>query len=260
MGKKSKHYPGWGWRWEFIAAAETNGLLNNLIAYWPGNEVNGNALDLHVNALHLTDVHTVTSNPGLSYPLARQYTKANSEHHDRPGDDALLSAGDLDFTIAQAMRFDTWPVGAGFYATCAKWGYLTNAKEYLAGWSAASGRLEFRVSSNGAAESTVAANALGGPLTNTWYWLVAWHDSVADTINVQVNDGIVDSAAFAAGVADKTYKFQLGATVATNFMDGRLGPTMFWKSAPGGGGVLTAAQRTALWNGGTPLQYTEFTT
>lgn len=64
-----------------------NGLLNNLIAYWPGNEFNGNALDLHINALHLTDVNTVTSNPGLVYPLARQYTAANNEYHTRPGED-----------------------------------------------------------------------------------------------------------------------------------------------------------------------------
>ncbi|OQC57681.1 MAG: hypothetical protein BWX54_01134 [Verrucomicrobia bacterium ADurb.Bin018] len=36
------------------AAAAGNGLLNNLIAYWPGNEASGDALDLHTNALTLT--------------------------------------------------------------------------------------------------------------------------------------------------------------------------------------------------------------
>lgn len=41
---------------------------------------------------------------------------------------------------------------------------------------------------------------------------------------------------------------------------GRVGPTMFWKSAAGGGGVLTAAQRTALYNGGAGLAYANFTT
>jgi hypothetical protein len=34
---------------------------------------------------------------------------------------------------------------------------------------------------------------------------------------------------------------------------------MVWKSAPGGGGVLTAEQRTALWNDGAGLPYSEFT-
>ncbi len=43
------------------------------------------------------------------------------------------------------------------------------------------------------------------------------------------------------------------------FMDGRIGPTMFWKSAAGGGGVLTAAQRTALYNGGAGLRYDQLT-
>ena len=36
-------------------------------------------------------------------------------------------------------------------------------------------------------------------------------------------------------------------------------PTMFWKSAAGAGGVLTAAQRTALYNGGAGLTYAAFT-
>jgi len=42
--------------------------------------------------------------------------------------------------------------------------------------------------------------------------------------------------------------------------DGRIGPIVFWKSAAGDGGVLTADQRTALYNGGAGLPYTSFTT
>jgi hypothetical protein len=43
------------------------------------------------------------------------------------------------------------------------------------------------------------------------------------------------------------------------WFSGRIGPVAMWKSAPGGGGVLTAAQRTALWNGGAGLAYADFT-
>lgn len=52
-------------------------------------------------------------------------------------------------------------------------------------------------------------------------------------------------------------RYQAGSVAF--FMSGRIGPTMFWKSAAGAGGVLTAAQGTALFNGGLGLAYTDFT-
>ena len=84
-----------------------NGLLNNLAGYWPGNEVSGQALDLHTGAYHLGDFNTVTSAQGLVYALARQYSTSDWEYHGRLIDDAALSAGDVDFTLASFCRFDT---------------------------------------------------------------------------------------------------------------------------------------------------------
>jgi len=119
-------------------------------------------------------------------------------------------------------------------------------------------RFQFRVSSDGTAETSQDANTLGAPAINTWYLIVGWHDSVANTINIQVNNGGIDSTPHATGVFDNVYSFRIGMGRAT-WTDGRIGPTMFWKSAAGGGGVLTAAQRTQLWNGGAGLPYASFT-
>ena len=207
-------------------AAAGNGLLNNLVAYWPGNEVAGNALDLHTNALHLTDVNTVTSNPGLSYPLARQYTLPN-EYHTRPGDDALLSTGDVDFTIACCVRLDALAANMTFAGK-----YLTvgNQREYRVQYNQVANRIRFLVSSGGTAATvvTLPANTLGAPAINTWYLLIAWHDAVANTINIEVNNGGVDSLAHAAGVWDGTGAFAIGAYAdPAEHMDGRIGPTMF---------------------------------
>jgi len=235
-----------------------NGLLNNLIAYWPGNEVAGNALDLHTNALHLTDTNTVTSNPGLSYPLARQYTAANNEYHTRPGDDALLSTGDVDFTLAACARFDTFLINRSMVT---KYLAATNNREYWLMFNQVTGRFEFRVSLLGtlATVTTVLADTLGVPAINTWYLIIGWHDSVANTINIEVNDGGVDSIAHAGGVFDSAATFEIGARTLADYMDGRIGPTAMWKSGPGLGGVKTPAERTALWNGGVPLTYAAFT-
>jgi hypothetical protein len=227
--------------------AAGNGLLNALIAFWPGDEVSGNALDAHTNALHLTDTNTVTSNPGLVYALARQYTAANSEYHTRPGDDALLSTGDVDFTLALWAYFDT-----------------TESRSLASKWSAN----EYAVQTSATKKPIFYVYPPGGPATpvtssvtvaaGAWYLVIVWHDSVANTINIYVN-GTVDSLPHATGVQDSTGPFRIGFGAGA-YMNGRIQGTAFWKSAGGAGGVLTAAQRTALYNGGAGLPYTSFTT
>lgn len=235
-----------------------NGLLNSLIAYWPGNEVAGNALDLHTNALHLTDVNTVTSNPGVVYPLTRQYTTVNNERHFHL-QDALLQTGDVDFTIAAWIYLDSKPAQMN---VAARYGGVpaVNNEYFVRYVGGATDRLQFGVFNN-AFSGYATANTYGSPPLSTWALLVCWHDSVANTINIQINNGGIDSTPYANGVLAGNFIFELGARASGSLTwDGRIGPTMFWKSAGGGGGVLTAAQRTALWNGGAGLPYAAFTT
>lgn len=237
------------------AAAAGNGLLNNLIAYWPGNEASGDALDLHTNALTLTDTNTVTSATGLVYAKARQYTAANTEYHKRAGDDALLSVGDTDFTLAQWVYFDTL---AAVQMMMGKDNETT--REYRLDNVITTKLFRFRVF-NGAAVGTVSATTLGAASTATWYLAVAWHDSIANTVSIQINGGTVDSAATTGVPADTAQAFSIGAANnGLSMLNGRIGPTMFWKSAAGAGGVLTADQRTALYNAGAGLAYASFTT
>jgi len=249
----------WGWGWDLFGSAG-NGFLNNLVAYWPGSELNGNALDLHTNALHLTDTNTVTSNPGWVYPLARQYTAANNEHHIRPGDDALLSVGvGIDLTMAVCHYLDSKPAGQ-MHAAC-KWAGGGNQRAYTLWWNNLLDRLEFTVSSTGAAagNTSINNNSLGAPVLGTWYLTVVWHDATAGRIYIQTNDGAIDSVGHAGGVFDNTAAFGVGSQGGIACWDGRIGATMFWKSAAGLGGVKTPAERTLLWNDGTPLPYTSFT-
>ena len=236
-----------------IAPPPGNGLLNNLIAYWPGNEVAGNALDLHTNALHLTDVNGVTSNPGVVYPWSRQYTRALNRYHTRPGDDALLSTGDVDFTIAACVWLDS---KIGVETIASKDTMAMPNREYWLGYFLAGDRFFLQLTDG--TVGTAIANTLGAPALGAWYLVIGWHDSVANTVNIQVNNGGADVVGTVGAPADTGAIFQIGRTLA-NQWDGRIGPTMFWKSAPGAGGVKTPAERLALWNGGTPLRYDQFT-
>lgn len=238
------------------AGAAGNGLLNALVAYWPGDEANGDRLDVHTNALHLTDTNTVTSDTGLVYATARQYTRANGEYHTRPGDDALLSGGNVDFTIAAWVYLDDLSAhaiatkyNASGLSCYALWYSILSANRFA---------LYVRNATNTGTYSAV-ANTFGVPVVNTWYLVIGMHSVNDNKVYIQINDGSVDSGAGAGGV-DSAAVFKIGTwSVGNNPMNGRIGPTAFWKSAPGGGGVLTAEQRTALWNAGAGLKYEDLT-
>jgi len=49
-------------------------------------------------------------------------------------------------------------------------------------------------------------------------------------INIQVNNGVVDSTAYLLVPFDGVNRFMIGR-YGGNYMSGRIGPTMFWKSA-----------------------------
>lgn len=239
------------------AAAAGNGLLNALIAYWPGDEESGALLDAHTNGLDLTDTNTVTYAAGKVYDNARQYTAANSEYH-TIADNASLSAGDNDFTIAAWVYLDS----LGVIRAIASKHATVNQLEYILYYRHSTTNFSFLVSSDGNTTGYVIrqATSFGLPNTSTWYFVVGWHDAGNNTVNIQINNGTVDSTAHSAGVYDGTDPFMVGNYGgATSYMNGRIGPVMFWKSSAGNGGVLTADQRTALYNSGNGLAYASFT-
>jgi len=238
------------------AAPAGNGLLNALIAFWPGNEANGNLIDAHTNGLNLTDTNTVTNAAGLVYAGARQYTAANDEYH-QIADNTHLSTGDVDFTCAAWVYLDSVGVDRTILS---KFYYAVNKREYALTYAHSGTAFSFIVSSLGTSVTSTSVTS-GTPNTATWYLVVAWHDSVANTISIQVNNGSVASKSHEGGVLDSDSLFVIGKTFTSwGPFNGRIGPTMFWKSAAGGGGVLSADQRTSLYNSGSGLAYASFTT
>lgn len=250
------------------AAAANNGLLNNLVAYWPLNEAAGanDALDLHTNALTATQVSSPGSDTGQVYAGARTLD-GSADYFTRAGDDALLSMGDVDMTLAVWLYLDSKTPSEAW--AISKYRFSDNNREYFLGWLKSSDRFRWIVSGNGASVTSISSDTFGAPATGTWYLVTCWHDSVANTINISVNNGTADSAAHTTGIHDGISRFSIGTIynlsgppTGASFLgwNGRIGPVAMWKSAAGGGGVLTAAQRTALYNGGAGLAYAAFTT
>ena len=234
-------------------------LSDNLISYWSLEAASGTRVDAVVaSANDLTDNNTVTGNPG-KVANAAQFTAANSEYLSR-ADNASLSTGDIDFTVACWVYLDT-NVNATLIT---KYNVQTNQDEYLLFYNqndhSPNNRFSFVVTATGApaANKVVDATSFGAPSLSTWYFIAAWHDSVGNTINICVNDGTVNSTATTAGVFDGTAPFQIGALIGgagTNvyYMNGRIDEAGFWKR------VLTSAEITQLYNSGNGMSYADIT-
>ena len=219
-------------------------LPTSLISYWKLDETSGTRVD-SFGTNDLTDNNTVTSGTG-KVGNAGQFTLSNSEYLSH-ADNASLSTGDIDFTIACWFNPDSIAVNSCLMAKGVA--SVSFGDEYdLRLLSASSVRLT--VNDGVSVSNTVEG---GGPFsTGAWYFIVAWHDSVANTINIQVNNGGILSGAHSAGSYNSTGQFLIGAvptTIPSSFWDGRIDEVGFWKK------VLTSQERTDLYNNGNGNTY-----
>jgi len=223
--------------------------LTNLIAYWPLDEFSdGTSLvtrrDLHQYQLHLTDGNNTPSTaPGKLYSNAATFNGVDDAMF--RVSQALLQAGDIDFTIAGWWRLLSKPAPGDVVAVSKGDFSGVNAP---AAWSVRYGstldRLYFHVPGVGANPGHDAiADDLGSPSTGVWYFFVGWHDSVNDFINFQVNNGTVNQTAHAGGANVENGEFDLGIqnNDGTSWMNGDLQGVSYWKR------ILTAQERSDLY-------------
>jgi hypothetical protein len=86
------------------------------------------------------------------------------------------------------------------------------------------------------------------------YLVVVWHDPTADTVNIQVNNGTVSSAAWSGGTFDSSGDFVLGrrGSNADKYWDGWIDQVSYWKDV-----IVTSDDRTWLYNSGMGRECTE---
>ncbi len=190
-------------------------LLSGLVAYWPLHEASGSRYDA-LGHLDMTDNATVTGNLGI-VENASQFTAANSEYLSRAGDDAALSTGDIDYTFWAWVYLDS--KGAD-RVILSKYG-AAGVREYLFYFNNAADRIQFLVSNDGTAATTLSDTSLGSPATATWYFIRAWHDSVANVLGIQSNLNAVVTTAHTTGSFDSTSAFLIGANNSAT-------PALFW--------------------------------
>ena len=225
---------------------DTGGTLTDgLIAYWKLDETGGTRDD-QKGPNDLLDNNTVTQAVGKQGNAA-QFTAANAESLSI-ADNADLSTGDIDFTLAAWIYFDNKADGWG---AASKGGLGAGNSEWEFQYNLGADRIQFTISVNGTAVAkSVNANALGSPAPATWYFVVMWHDASANTINIQVNGGTVDSTATGGNAPiDRAGAFRIGLVDGASYWNGRLDEVPFWKR------VLTAQERADLYNAGAGNTY-----
>ena len=218
---------------------------SSLKAHWKFDEASGQRNDSK-STNHLTDNNTVTQVAG-KLGNAAQFTAANSEYLSI-ADNAALSHGDFDFTWAGWVYLDN----------------LTAVRTFLEKRPAAGAAqdIEFRINyentpnrfrtyiGNASSFTSRLADSFGNVPATTWCFIVAWHNSVADTLNIQVNNGPVDSVAWAGGSYNSTGPLEFGRqTNGAAYHNGRLDSWSRWNR------VLTADERAYLYNLGNGIEY-----
>ncbi len=216
-------------------------LLTGLVSYYSLGEASGNAVDAH-STNTLTDTNTVTATTG-KVGGARQFTAASTEYLTRASN-AALQTGDIDFTLAAWVKLDS---KATYRTIIAKDSIGLGQREYGLYYNVGNDTLGFYVSNNGSA--VVEVNWTSAPTVGTWYHVVGWHDSVANTINITINNGTPVSAAHTTGVWVGTSPFQIGGLNGGFTMDGVIDEVGVWKK------VLTGGERATHYNSGSGAPY-----
>lgn len=227
-----------------------------LVSMWELEEASGARADAH-GTNTLTDNNTVTQATG-KVGSAAQFTSANSEYLSIT-DNASISTGDIDWWVAAWVYPDSL---TGDPTIASRWNASTGNREYWLGYLSTSGRYALQVSPDGTSSgnTTVSANNRGAASTGAWDFVMAWHDSVNNTINIRVNHGTPDPAAHSTGVFDSAATFRLGALISgagslTEFWNGRMDQAAFGKSPALGIAALADEISSVLYGGGNGVTY-----
>ena len=227
-------------------------LTDNCVAYWKLDESSAGSSQVNrvdeVSGHTLTDINTTASGTG-KIGNGADFEEGNNEALNM-ADHADLSFGNEDFSLAVWVNMES---DSDDNYVVSKWDFGANDREWSILYDFSDDRFCFDISSNGTAYQREKADNLGAPSTSTWYFIVAWHDADANTMNIQVNNGTVDSASYSSGCNDNISKVGVGCCHNSgnpaSTMDGIVDEFGVWSR------VLSESERTQLYNGGNGLTY-----
>jgi hypothetical protein len=223
-------------------------LLNTLVSYWKLDEASGTRNDT-VATNHLGPLNSPL---GVSGKINNgcQFVAASNQLLGL-ADNASLRVTS-DFTFSFWAKLNTLPAGGAFAITKDDGG-ATGRRDYgifhhpTAGWV-------FSVTD----PATTAVAVGSASSTGVWIHVLSWWDSADSKLRLRINDAITYVSSMTGALSQSIASLRVGADGdgvggQLGFFDGILDEIGFWKR------VLTAAEMTALYNGGAGLPYSSFT-
>ncbi len=224
-----------------------SGLQDDVKVYWNLDESSGTRLD-SVGSLDLSEIGTVgVSSGGGPDGNDCVILVGNASNYLSRADNADLTIGNRDFTLAGWVYIDSLAVNQSIMS---KYTNTGNQKEYLIDYIASS-RTRLVTSPDGVGSFSVAEDFTSMSAA-TWHFVVIWHDSTGNTVNIQIDNGtaVSDATITPFGVFDGSQDFRLGnyADLA-NPLSGRLSRWGVWHK------ILSADEKTTLYNSGDGIDY-----
>ena len=216
--------------------------------YWNLDEAGGsNAIDSTSNGNDLTETSgTIASSDG-----GRLLVAADTEYF-VIADNASLSFADEAFTVGCWVKLTSQTADRKLLS---KYNYGAGRREYELEYDNGTDRYRWRVAENGTTGHDLAANDYGAVPATTKAFVLAWHDPVANTINIQINNGTVTSAAHTTGCNDNSSPFAIGVDFNGATPNG-YGDQIQWSTFVYAG-VMTTDERTWMYNAGVPRKWNE---
>lgn len=222
--------------------AAPSSLNTGLTSLWRMEDAAGaNAADA-VGSNTMTQVNSPGSATG-KIGLARTLVRASTQYFTRASNSGLQCGNNnrtWSFWVNLTDKSNTYEiVTKGDAATLA-------GSEYELFYSSGSDRFAANFYPlGGGANVMVTANTFGSPTAGVWYLVTAYHDATNDLIGISVNAGAFNTTAFTLGTNVTAAAFVIGAVAAGVVpMNGIIDQSALWSR------VLTAAEVTALYNGG----------
>ena len=210
-------------------------LLDDLVSYWPLNEVSGTRYDV-VGTNHLTDNNTVGAVLRGPEGTVAKFITANSESLTK------TSPAGMDWTGSWTLAFwCNYPDASAYYDT---FNVTSNPTRIYRAVSTGAMTFSFNAGT---------VNPASQVITNgDWHLVTTWHDG-AGGYGYSI-DGITPVTASGTQCNAGTNLF-LGVYTdgGSNALTGALSKTAFWSR------VLDASERTALFASGNGLRYAELT-
>jgi hypothetical protein len=235
----------------FTTAAPPPDLLTGLISMWKMDETGTSTARLDfAPAAHHNDLVPVSAIGSGTGKISNAAHFTSSADHLLATSNTSLQTGPIDYTMALWVNLDSKATEQKFWSKTGG-----GADEYGVGYTISGDRISSFVR-GGSTYSTLNADSLGSPATGQWYFIVFWHNNAANSINIQVNDGPVDTFTpvpplGTSDAADVFFGCYAGdIQLATGLVD----EAAFWK-----GRILTAGERTALYAGGAGLPFSSWT-